>query len=143
MHLLIDAFKCHSRACLAISIIKIECVVEMQNEFRFFFIFIFLCLLSRICKRLEKMNDNERCFYCLLKIILWVWLVEWNEIKNTTQNCKRVGVMMIIFCLSEWWFAWCWIKSRWVLFEISIYKSYINLQQQKYQKKTQFMFRWL
>lgn len=39
--------------------------------------------------------------------------------------------MMIIFCLSEWWFAWCWIKSRWVLFEISIYKSYINLQQQQ------------
>lgn len=57
MHLLIDAFKCHCRACLAISIIKIECVVEMETEFLLYFV----CLLSRFpsVKRLEKMNDKR------------------------------------------------------------------------------------
>lgn len=58
MHLLIDAFKCHCRACLAISIIKIECVVEMETEIPCIFFCVFIITFPSV-KRLEKMNDKR------------------------------------------------------------------------------------
>lgn len=109
MHLLIDAFKCHSRACLAISIIKIECVVENGEWIFLLFytkIFFFYYHVFSICERLEKMNDDnewlERCFYCLLKIMLWVWLVEWNNKKNKKSENILKSWSNDDYILFEW-----------------------------------------